>query len=135
MAPSLRFLNLSTREWGIDYEEPDPNDLPVDQKDYTGEPFRLWPSAASFCAWVFGPDGVACLELIAFGNLSQNSWRVIKPTLVCRDAESPDGYRLLEEFDARWDRFTERYQTQLDACSKMSAVKPSRDAYHGPLLS
>ncbi|KPM41357.1 hypothetical protein AK830_g5172 [Neonectria ditissima] len=65
--------------------------------------------------WAFGPDGVASLETIAYGDFAYDS-REGKSLMLCRSADQPSGFQILSKDCCQWQEVLGKYRNVLEAC-------------------
>ncbi|KAM5357024.1 hypothetical protein ACJZ2D_016690 [Fusarium nematophilum] len=69
-----------------------------------------------FAEWVFGPQGIASLDIVAFGDFAHGGRVTRNNLLLCRDADGTSNFRLLDEYGREWKEVRDKYRTAMEAC-------------------
>ena len=77
---------------------------------------RLRDEFRRFAEWVFGPQGIASLHIIAFGDFAHGGRATHNNLLLCRDSHESGSFRLLRENESKWAEIREEYRNMMEAC-------------------
>lgn len=71
-----------------------------------------------FVDWVFGPEGIASLQIIIFGDFAYGGRvNLTRDNLVYRRCiEGGNNHRLVSEYGAEWVEVRDAYRNAVEAC-------------------
>lgn len=77
---------------------------------------RLRDEFRRFVEWVFGPQGLASLQIVAFGDFAYGGRAAQNNLLFCRSTDGRSNFRLLSESGTEWEEVLDEYRNALEAC-------------------
>lgn len=90
------------------------NDSVVDDNTWAGR--RLRGNFRDFADWVFGPQGVASLQFVAFGDFSYGYEDDFNTFVLRRESKDTSKYRFVDDFDEDWEEIRNEYRNMLESC-------------------
>ncbi|PNP60807.1 hypothetical protein FNYG_14427 [Fusarium nygamai] len=80
----------------------------------------LWPPLQhkfrQFLEWVFGPQGIASLDIVAFGDFAHGGRESTYNLLLSRSTNATSNFRLLDRYGRDWEEVRYKYGDAMEAC-------------------
>lgn len=77
---------------------------------------RLQPEFRQFLEWVFGPQGIASLDIVAFGDFAHGGRDHSNNLLLCRSTNAMGNFRFLNRYEQDWAEVRYTYRDAMEAC-------------------
>jgi hypothetical protein len=77
---------------------------------------RLKNKFCRFAEWVFGPQGIASLQVVVFGDFAHGGRMPSQNLLLCRSRQGRSKFRVLGGSDPELKRVQAEYRKVLEAC-------------------
>lgn len=69
-----------------------------------------------FAEWIFGPQGIKSLRVVAFGDFAHGGQRPQDNVILCKSTGGKESFQLLGKHEAQWLDVLEEYRNALEAC-------------------
>ncbi|KAJ2996538.1 hypothetical protein NUW58_g947 [Xylaria curta] len=76
-----------------------------------------------FLTWVFSPNGLLSLQVVAFGDFAISDAYSRYNVIVCRDTNESTGFRILSPLNPEMKRILSEYRDVLGACPSESSIR------------
>ncbi|KAF4501071.1 AAA family ATPase [Fusarium agapanthi] len=69
-----------------------------------------------FAEWVFGPQGIASLDIVAFGDFAYGGREAMYDLLLSRSTDATSNFRILDRYGRDWEEVPYKYRDAMEAC-------------------
>jgi hypothetical protein len=80
----------------------------------------LWPplhhELRRFLKWAFGPQGIASLDTVAFGDFAHGGRETTYNILISRSNDATRNFRILDPYGRDFEEVRDRYCDAMEAC-------------------
>ncbi|KAF5698704.1 AAA family ATPase [Fusarium mundagurra] len=76
----------------------------------------LQPEFRQFLEWIFGPQGIASLDIVAFGDFAHGGRESTYNLLLSRSTDATSNFRVLDKYRRECEEVRDKYRDALEAC-------------------
>ncbi|KAF5688000.1 f-box-like domain-containing protein [Fusarium denticulatum] len=69
-----------------------------------------------FVEWAFGPQGIASLDIVAFGDFAHDHRETTYNLLLSRNNDAMSNFRVLDRYGRDWAEVRDKYRDAMEAC-------------------